>query len=310
MSTRSPHAHSLVRSLTAALAIALAGAFPLASRADHDVLPPPGKAKAAAAAPRATAKDARAMLARAVAFLKEKPAPVAYKAFSDHHGPWVRGDLYVFVVGLDGMMYAHGAAPEGLVGMQVMDLRDAAGKPLIREIIEVAKTTGSGTVDYVWLNRINNRVENKTTFVERVGDRVVAVGHYVERSSKEQARAFLDLAIAEVQRSGPQAAFAAFNDRRGVFVRDDLYVFAVGIDDYRFYAMGATPGLTGSDVRELRDAAGKPLIQEMVALVREKGSGEVDYVWRNPANNKVEPKRSFVQKVDGYMIGVGYYIKP
>ena len=249
------------------------------------------------------------MLSRAAALLKSGAEAEAYRAFNDRHGSFIQKDLYVFVLGLDGMMYAHGGSPEGLVGLQAIDLRDAAGKSLIREIVDMARDKGQGSVDYVWLNRANNRVENKTTFFERVGERIVAVGHYTPRSSAEQALAFLDQAAAEVRRIGPAAAFAAFNDRNSAFVRDDLYVFALGLDDYRFYAMGATPGLTGSDARDLRDAAGKPIIQEMVTLAREKGSGEVDYVWRNPANNKVENKRSFVQRVDGFVLGVGYYTR-
>lgn len=298
------------RPLVLALAVAALFVTPLPTSAQSSIpaaVMPPAKAKAAASVTRATAKEARAMLARAVALLTSQAEAAAYSAFDDRHGEFIRKDLYVFVVGLDGMMYAHGGSPEGLVGLQVIDLRDAAGKSLIREIVDIAREQGRGSVEYVWLNRANNRVENKTTFFEKVGERIVAVGYYTPRSSAEEARAFLDQAAAEMRSIGPAAAFAAFNDRKGVFVRDDLYVFAVGIDDYRFHAMGATPGLTGSDVRDLRDAAGKPIIQEMVALAREKGAGEVDYVWRNPANNKVENKRSFIRRVDAYLLGVGYY---
>jgi cytochrome c len=259
--------------------------------------------------PRATAKEARLFLDRAVRLLKEKPQEMAFAAFNNQKGEFVRQDLYVFVVGFDGVMHAHGGAPEGLVGMQVEDLRDASGKALIREMLDAAKSKGSGEVDYVWLNRVTNRVESKTAFVQRVGDNVVGVGFYVPRSSAEQARSFLDKAVAEIGRVGAADAFAAFNNRKGAFVRDDLYVFAIGLDDAKFYAMGATPGLVGAGVRDLRDAAGKPIIQDMIALVREKGSGEYEYVWRNPANNKVEAKRSFVQRVDSYLVGVGYYTR-
>lgn len=278
-------------------------ALPLSAAAQ----PVPGKT---AIAKRAGAKEARAMLDRAVAQLQQKSPEASFAAFNNPKGQFVRGDLYVFVVGLnDGIMHAHGAALEGLVGMQVMDLRDAAGKALIREMVDVAKAKGSGEVDYVWLNRVTNKVENKTAFVKRVGDNLVAVGYYVPRSSAEQARSFLDVAVAEIAKAGDKAAFAQFNDSKGRFVRNDLYVFAVGLDDGRFYAMGANPGLVGTDVKELRDAAGKPIIQDMIALAREKGSGEYEYVWRNPVTNKVESKHSLVRRADGYLIGVGYYTK-
>lgn len=257
---------------------------------------------------RASAKEARAMLDQAARLLEEKPPATAFAAFNNQKGQYVKHDLYVFVVGRDGIMHAHGGAPDGLVGMQVLDLRDASGKALIREMLEVAPEKGFGQVQYVWLNRVSNKVEDKTAFVRRVGEYVVGVGFYVPRSSVEQARDFLDRAVAEVGRAGAPAAFAAFNDRRGPFVKEDLYVFAVGLDDAKFYAMGATPGLVGADVRDLRDAAGKPIIQEMIKLARE-GGGEYEYVWRNPANNKVEKKHSIVRKVDNYLIGVGHYMR-
>lgn len=302
---------SLNLRFVAALAFAVAGFAPIlvglspssavAAEADR-----PGKAKAV---PRAGAREARAMLNEAARLLERNPAATAFAAFNNLKGEFVKNDLYVFVFGSkDGIMHAHGGAPDGLVGLQVLDLRDASGKALIREMLDVATAKGEGQVQYVWLNRVSNRVEDKTAFVRKVGDYVVGVGFYVPRSSAEQAKAFLDRAVAEVGKAGAEAAFREFNDRRGRFVQEDLYVFVVGLDDARFYAMGATPGLVGADVRDLKDAAGKPIVQEMIRLARE-GGGEYEYVWRNPVNNKVETKRSQVRKVDNYLIGVGYYMR-
>lgn len=260
--------------------------------------------------PRSSPKQAQALLDKAVAYLQEHPAETAYAAFNNQKGRFVQDDLYVFVFDLDtGIMHAHGGSPEGLVGMNVLDLRDAAGKPLIREMVEVAKTKGSGSVDYVWLNRKTNHIESKTSLLKRVGNNVVAVGYYVPRGAPEEARDLLNRAAAAL-RANPKEALAAFNNPASRFTHYDLYVFAVGINDGKFYAMGANPGLVGLDVKDLKDAAGKPIIQDMIAIVKEKGAGEYDYVWRNPANNKVEPKHSYIERVDDYLVGVGYYTKP
>jgi cytochrome c len=259
--------------------------------------------------PRSSSKQAQALLDKAVAYLQEQPPEKAYAAFNNQKGRFVQDDLYVFVFDLDtGIMHAHGGSPEGLVGMNVLDLRDAAGKPLIREMAEVAKTKGSGSVDYVWLNRKTNHIESKTSLLKRVGNKVVAVGYYVPRGAPEEARDLLDRAAAAL-RANPKEALSAFNNPTSRFTHYDLYVFVVGINDGKFYAMGANPGLVGLDVKDLKDAAGKPIIQDMIAIVKEKGSGEYDYVWRSPANNKVEPKHSYIERVDDYLIGVGYYTK-
>jgi cytochrome c len=260
-------------------------------------------------APRSTAKQAAALLNAAVEFLETHPPEQAYAAFNDQKGRFVRDDLYVFVVGLDGIMHAHGGSPHGLVGMDVSGLEDASGKLLIREMLDGAKLVGAGTVEYVWRNPVTNRVENKTTQFKRVGDNVVAVGSYVQRSTAEQAQDFLEKAVLEVKKLGAAAAFNEFNEPHGRFVRDDLYVFVLGIDDARFYAMGASPSLVGNNADKLRDAEGKYIVRDMIRLARENGSAVYDYVWRNPETNKVEDKHSLIQRVGKYVIGVGYYTK-
>ncbi len=258
---------------------------------------------------RASPKEAKALLDKAADFLARNPPERAYAAFNNQKGEFVRGDLYVFVVGLDGIMHAHGGAVEGLVGMNVTDLRDAAGKSLIKEMLDAVKSADSGSVEYVWLNRVTNKVENKLTQFRKVGDNVVGVGSYLPRSSMEQARAMLDQAIVEMIKVGPKIAFVEFNARRSRFRTEDLYVFVIGVTDGRFYATGAAPEMVGNDVRGLRDASGKPIIAEMLQLAKEFQPEKYDYVWRNPANNKIEQKHSFVQRLGDYVLGVGYYTR-
>ena len=258
---------------------------------------------------RSGAKDAKAMLDHAVSYLNDNSPERAFAAFNNQNGSFYSNDLYTFVVGIeDGIMHAHGGAPEAIVGSDVRGLRDAAGKLVIKEMLAAANQPDGGTVNYVWLNRVTNRVEDKTSLVRKVGKYLVGVGYYVPRSSAQQAEALLNVALAEARKS-PKAAFAAFNDRKGPYVREDLYVFAVTLDDARFVAMGVNPALVGTEVGAMKDAAGKPIIAEMIALAKSKGSGTVDYVWRNPVTNKVENKHSRIERLDNYLIGVGYYTR-
>ena len=258
---------------------------------------------------RAEAEKAKALLENAASYLQKNGTDKAFKAFSKRGGEFVKGSHYVYVLRLDGMMVAHGAAPEVLVGTNVTDLRDAAGKSFIRELLDKAATSGSGSVEYRWLNRSNNHVEAKTAFFTRVDNHVISVGYYLPRSSEEEAQSMLDKAVAHMKKSGASAAYRKFNDPKGPFMRGDLYVFAIGIEDGKYRASGAAPHLVGKNVHDMRDAEGKPLVQEMIALAKEKGSGTVDYVWRNPATNAVEPKHSLVQRVNDVVVGVGYYSK-
>lgn len=124
---------------------------------------------------------ANALLQRAVEYMQDNTAERAFAAFNNQAGSFHENDLYVFVVGItDGVMHAHGGAPEAIVGNKVLDLTDAAGKKIIQAMLDTVQREGQGAVDYVWLNRVTNKVENKTSVVKRVGDYMVGVGFYTK----------------------------------------------------------------------------------------------------------------------------------
>jgi cytochrome c len=209
---------------------------------------------------------------------------------------------------MNGQMLASGGSSVVLIGRDVSAMKDAAGKPFFREMIDTAQSKGSGTVEYRWLNRVDKKVERKVTYFQKVEDKIIAVGFYIPRASSAQAKALLEQAAAAVK-TDPAAAFAAFNDLNGKFVQDDLYVFAFDLKTKKFTAHGATPRMVGTDAWELTDPTGAQIGKKMVAAVKTKGSGKLDYKWRNPVTEKVESKHTMLQKVDKYLIGVGYYTR-
>lgn len=250
------------------------------------------------------AKQAQALLAKAVAYYKDKQ-DLALGAFS-RQGEFLTPSLYVYVLDSKGTMLASGGSSAALIDRNVADMKDAAGKPFFREMLDVAKTKGGGAVEYRWLNRRDGKVERKLTYFEQVKDRIIAVGYYLPHGSAEQARALVERAAAAVKED-PAKAIAAFNELNGSFSEDDLYVFAIGLDDKRFKAHGAIPRLVGSDALALRDADGKPFIEALLARVKDKDQGEIDYAWRNTVTSKVERKHTLLRKVGGLVVAVGYY---
>lgn len=251
-------------------------------------------------------QQAKAFFEKAVAYMQANGPEKAFAAFNNPKGEFVQGDLYVFALDLQGNYFASGANP-AVTGLNVRETRDAAGNALFKDMIELARTKGEGTVSYVWLDRADNRLDHKTSYIKRMGDYFIGVGYYTPRASPEQAKVLLDRAVAYMQKEGAQKAFSAFSGRSAGFAQDDLYVFAIDMDG-TFHATGNNPqAMVGLNVRETRDAAGNPLFQEMIAVAKGKGEGKVDYVWRNPVNNRVEKKESFVRRVDNYILGVGYY---
>jgi signal transduction histidine kinase len=124
------------------------------------------------------ADEAKAMVAKAAAYLKEVGAEKAFAAFNDKSNPNFHDrDLYIFVRGMDGNTVAHGANT-GMIGHTSLELKDADGKLYNKEMIELAQSKGSGWVDYRWVNPMDKKIEQKSSYIEKVGDYVVGAGFY------------------------------------------------------------------------------------------------------------------------------------
>jgi cytochrome c len=129
---------------------------------------------------RGTADEAVAMVKKAGAYLKENGQDKAIAAINNPKGPFVKGDLYVFMLRTngDGMSLAHGQNPK-IVGKNMLELHSADGVYFVKDFIKVANSaTGKGWVNYKWPNSVTKVIEEKTTYIERFGEVFLGVGVY------------------------------------------------------------------------------------------------------------------------------------
>lgn len=128
---------------------------------------------------RGSVTEAKALLDQALAHAKAVGNDKAFADFSEKEGKWQNKDLYVFVIKFDGTTVAHGAN-KGLMGKSLIELKDPDGKHFIKDMIEVAKTKGSGSVDYSITDPQTKKMGQKTSFVARLPgyDGVIGVGVY------------------------------------------------------------------------------------------------------------------------------------
>ena len=132
---------------------------------------------AQAAQPRASLAEAKAMLDKAVAYYQSVGRKQALADFSAKKPPFGDRDLYVVCLGPGGNVTAHGGNPT-YVGMSADALKDANGKPLGSSIWTLGSSKGSGTIDYPMTNPVTKALEQKTSYVQKVGEDVCAVGAY------------------------------------------------------------------------------------------------------------------------------------
>ncbi len=125
----------------------------------------------------ASQKNAMAHVEKAAAFVKANGKDAALKEFSKAKGQFDKGELYVFAYDMNATIVAHPKNPK-LIGKNLLDVPDTDGKFFRKEIMETARTKGSGWVDYKYLNPETKKVEAKTTYVLKVGDLVLCCGTY------------------------------------------------------------------------------------------------------------------------------------
>ncbi len=131
-----------------------------------------------AAAEFGTRDEAVAMVKRVIDKFVESGPEATFKAVNDKADRAFHDrDLYPFIYDLKGVNVAHGARP-ALVGKSLISLKDQNGVYLIQEMIALAKGPGSGWVDYKWPNPITDKIEDKSSYIEKMGDYFVGVGVY------------------------------------------------------------------------------------------------------------------------------------
>jgi cytochrome c len=129
-----------------------------------------------------TKEEAIAMVKHVQAQFKKDGPELTFKAVTDKSvKEYHDRDLYPFIYDMrgsnKGLNVAHGARP-ALVGKNLIDLKDQDGKYLIREMVDIANGPGTGWTDYKWPNPITSKIEDKSSYIEKMGDYFVGVGIY------------------------------------------------------------------------------------------------------------------------------------
>jgi cytochrome c len=147
---------------------------------------------------------------------------------------------------------------------------------------------------------------NRRTFLGMAG-LAIAAGTFARPTAAgrtpEEAQALVARAIALYREKGI-AAFAVISWPDGGFIDGELYVFVIA-PDRRIVAHAELDRL-GIDVGPIVDIDGKPYGRLLVEEATPEGTW-LDYKRKNPVTSQIEPKRSWIVKVDGYVFGSGVY---
>ena len=122
----------------------------------------------------------------------------------------------------------------------------------------------------------------------------------------EDAKRWVEKAVAFYKASGKRIALAEYTNPNGQFVQDEMYIYALNPRG-TMLAHGVNDKYVGQNFMDVKDASGKKFIQEIINSARSKDSGWVEYEWYNPVTKDDLLKQVYFEKVNDLIICSGDY---
>ncbi len=254
----------------------------------------------------------------------EQNGEAAFPLFHDPTGPFIAKDAYIFVIDGNGVDLVNPGFPN-LEGRNILDVKDTQGKPLIREMLKLAQTSGSGWVDYMWPKPGESVSTLKSAFVSKakLGETVVLVGcgvyladapkatQVTKKMTAPELMALVREGAAIFEKRG-EKAYPEFRKQGSKWFRNDTYFFVWAMDGTRVFH-AADPTGEGRNDSGIRDAVGRPFGKMFLAAAGSpSGEGWVHYMYPEPGDIFPTWKSTFVKRVTfpsgkQYLIGCGIY---
>jgi cytochrome c len=107
---------------------------------------------------------------------------------------------------------------------------------------------------------------------------------------------------------GKKVCLRAIDDPQGPFVKGNIYVFALTMDNV-VLAHPYEKSLKRMNLSTVKDSVGTYFFARFKEVAENPGSGWVKYTWAKPGGSEAVPKTSFIKRVPGedMYIGSGYY---
>lgn len=284
---------------------------------DDGITPPPNQSTTTSSA---SPEEVVAFVEKAYEYAHVHGQEAALREFNNQAGQFVDGELYIFAYDSEGNTLALPFQPE-IIGTNRWNITDANGTAYIQDAVKTAQS-GGGFIRYFYADPADNfTVKQKLSYVMMVDPGwFIGAGLYdsqkdsplvrkgTDSRTRTSLKSFVDEAIDYADENGKDAAIKEFNDLNGTFVRDNLYIYAF---DYNGTTLSLPyqPQLIGTDLSKLQDPYGVNYTQVEI-LLAQQGGGFIFYHYYNPAHNMtLEPKMSYVRKVDDtWWLGAGIYL--
>jgi len=127
--------------------------------------------------------------------------------------------------------------------------------------------------------------------------------------TEKDAIAMVERGVALVKAKGKAEMMKRIVAKDPDFVQGSLYIDMRDLYTGIVLAHPINPSIVGKNLTDVPDASGKHYRREIIELGQSKGKGWVDYQYKNPTSGKIEPKTTYIQKVDDIVLEAGIYKK-
>jgi cytochrome c len=217
---------------------------------------------------------------------------------------FIFGDLYLYALDFNGNIRAQGDDP-GLIGINVLERKDAQGKAINKEIIDKLKAKEEG--EGIWIEYTSKNAV-KYTYAEKVKDDkgnsyFIACGYYPE-IDRDKTADLVRRGYQYMKASGVSVTAKDFTDKNvNTYRLGDLFLFVYDMKG-NCIAHGGNPSFLGQNQFDLKDQDGVYYIREFIDQAK-AGGGWVDAKLENSFQS------TYVEKidmgVDSYVIGASMF---
>jgi uncharacterized protein len=258
-----------------------------------------------------TRDEAVAMVRHVQEKFRKDGAEATFRAINN--GAFNDRDLYPWVHTIDGTLHvANGAFPQ-IRGKNLHDMRDQDGKFTTQEFMRIASTPPyHGWSDFRWLNPKTNTIEDKSAWVERMGDYLIGVGIYKNEQPNENTVGL----ISGSPNSDDTYLQMAYDLAEVLNDGDNLRILPIAgiggprnIRDVR-YVRGVDIGLTQTNIlnsfRRSNERLGQ--VDNKIVYIAKLFNEEVHLVAR-PSITSIEQLRGLKVNVDAKGSGTSYSMR-
>ena len=138
---------------------------------------------------------------------------------------------------------------------------------------------------------------------------LVAAPVLANSPTEKDAIAMVERGVALVKSKGKDEMMKKINAKDAEYVQGELYIDMRDLKTGIVLAHPYNPSIVGKDLTDVPDANGKKYRREIIDVAAAKGKGWVDYQYKNPTSGKIEPKTTYIQRIDDVVLEAGIYKK-